>query len=445
MPPAPKLAQTLGFVRNPLAAALGNYRRYGDVWQLKLASRGEPFTVTCHPDHVKSLLTAKPDDAPSLTGESPLRPILGPNSVLTLVGPKHMRQRKLLLPPFHGEAVQRYREMIERVVDRELSSWRPGQELRLAQRMQAVTLEVIMSGVFGIDEGTAQIGSAGVRVKSLISRLLRGSTTPIWQLVELQNVGRREPRGMMKWILDFADRRIYELIRERRALGTTTGRHDVFSLLLEARDEDGNPMTDEELRDELLTLLLAGHETTANSLAWTFERMLRAPHTYDALRQAVRGGEEDASQAYVEATIQEGMRVRPVIPFIVRMAERPWRFGRYVVPTGTPAAMSIVALHHRPDVYPEPEQFAPQRFIERKDGRLVAKNPGTYTWIPFGGGIRRCLGATLAMAEQRLVLQAIAERVDLEVLDPAPETPRQRNVTMIPSRGGRVRVTRVLR
>jgi cytochrome P450 len=441
MPPGGKLAQTLGFVRNPLESALNASQRYGDVWQLKLASRADSFTVTCHPDHVKSLLAAKPDDAPSLTGESPLRPILGPNSVLTLVGPRHMRQRKLLLPPFHGEAVQRYVEMIEQVVDRELSSWRQGQTFGLAERMQAVTLEVIMRGVFGIDDdATAGVGSAGARVKGMISRLLRGSATPLWQLVELQNIQRLEPRGVMKVILDAADRRMYELIRERRALGTIEGRHDVFSLLLEARDEDGQPLTDEELRDELLTLLLAGHETTANSLAWTHERLLRTPAAYDALREAVRGGDEQASNAHVEATIHEGMRVRPVIPFIVRMAKRPWQLGQYVVPANTPVAMSIVAVHHRPDVYPEPEQFRPERFIE--DGR--AKKPGTYTWIPFGGGIRRCLGATLAMAEQRVVMRAIAERVDLAAPDAAPEKPRQRNVTMIPGHGGRVTVERIL-
>ncbi len=443
MQPGPKLAQTLRFVRNPRRSILGAQRQYGDVWQLKLATRPEPFAVTCHPDHVKSLLTAKPDDAPSITGESPLRPILGPNSVLTLVGPRHMRQRKLLLPPFHGEAVQRYAEMIEEVVDRELSSWRVGETFSLAQRMQAVTLEVIMRGVFGIDDDSAGAGSAGARVKETIRRVLHGSTTTIWSLVELQNLGRREPRGAMKWILDVADRRMYDLIRERRALGTIPGRHDVFSLLLEARDEDGEPLTDHELRDELLTLVLAGHETTANSLAWTHERLLRTPRAYDALRDAVRGGGE-ASEAHVEATIQEGMRVRPVIPFIARMAKRPWRLGQYVVPAGTPIALSILALQHRPDVYPEPDQFRPERFLGTRDGRDAVLKPGTYTWIPFGGGIRRCLGATLAMAEQRVVMRAISERIDLEAPKPEPEKPRQRNVTMIPSRGGEVTVTRVL-
>ena len=209
----------------------------------------------------------------------------------------------------------------------------------------------------------------------------------------------------------------------------------MLSLLLQARDEDGQQLTDDELRDELLTLVLAGHETTANSLAWTFERLLRKPDPYAQLRDLVRN-DDPRADAYVEATIHEGMRVRPVIPMIVRMVNQRWRFGDYVVPAHTPVAVNIVALHHREDVYPEPHRFAPERFLERK--------PGTYTWIPFGGGIRRCLGATLAMAEQRVVLRAIARRTDLVAPDLAPEPARQRNVTMIPRDGGRVLVRRKL-
>jgi cytochrome P450 len=433
-PRAPKPVQTLQFVRDPMSSALRSYGRFGDVWELKLASRSEPFVVTAHPDHFKSLLTARAD-APSLTGESPLRPILGPNSVLTLNGERHMRQRKLLLPPFHGDAVTRYVEMIERVVDRELSRWQVGETFALAERMQAVTLEVIMSGVFGIEPGGPR-WSPGARLRATVSRLMRGSSTPAWQFAELQNTGRIEPRGLMRWVLTLVDRRMYAVIRARRAIGSVPGAHDVLSLLLEASDEDGRPLTDEELRDELLTLLLAGHETTANSLAWTFERMLRTPAPYARLRELVRDG-DDSAPAYVEAVIHEGMRVRPVIPFIARMVKRPWQLGEYVIPAGTPVAMSIVALHHRPDIYPDPHRFAPERFVDHK--------PGTYTWVPFGGGIRRCLGATLAMAEQRVVMRALAERVDLVAADPAPESPRQRNVTMIPARGGQVTVARVLR
>jgi cytochrome P450 len=178
--------------------------------------------------------------------------------------------------------------------------------------------------------------------------------------------------------------------------------------------------------------VLAGHETTANSLAWTFERLVRAPEPYERLRVLTRAG-ADAADDYVEATVYEGMRMRPVIPMIVRLVKRPWQFGPYVIPAETPVAISIVALHHRRDVYSDPFTFRPERFVENK--------PGTYTWIPFGGGIRRCLGASLAMAEQRVMVEAIARRTDLVASDSAPEGGRQRNVTMIPSHGARVVVT----
>jgi cytochrome P450 len=431
MPPArrqARLVQTVRFVMRPMGSSLAARRDLGDVWQLELLSRPEPFVVTSHPDHVRSLFTAKPADAPSLTGESPLRPILGPNSVLTSVGERHMRQRKLLLPPFHGQAVQRYVEMIAAVAEREIDRWPVGETFALAPRMQAVTLDVIMSGVFGI-EGRPVRGTAEHRMRETIRRLLVGSTHPLYQLIELQNAGRLEPSGILRALLSLVDRSLYAVIRERRAAGAQTGRHDVLSLLLEARDEEGQPLTDEELRDELLTLVLAGHETTANSLAWTFERLLRTPAAYDRLRELTRAQDDDAA-GYVEATVYEGMRIRPVIPFIVRMVKRPWRLGEYVVPAKTPVAVSIVALHHREDVYPHPHVFRPERFLHRK--------PGTYTWIPFGGGIRRCLGATLAMAEQRVVLDAIARRTDLVAPDPAREPARQRNVTMIPRHGGLV-------
>ena len=431
MPPGrdqSRLRETLHFAFMPMAFSLGAYRDMGDVWQLQLLSRREPFVVTTHPDHVKSLLKAKPEDAPSLTGESPLRPILGPNSVLTSVGARHMRQRKLLLPPFHGEAVQRYVDMIVEVANREIDRWPVGKPFALAPRMQAVTLNVIMAGVFGIESSPPR-GSAERKMRDTIRRLLLASTNPTYQLIELQNAARTEPRGVLKALLGIVDRQIYAVIRARRAASPADGRHDVLSLLLEARDENGEPLTDHELRDELMSLVLAGHETTANSLAWTFERMLRTPAAYDRLREVVRA-HDPAVDEHLDATIHEGMRVRPVIPFIVRMVKRRWEFGEYVVPARTPVAVSIIALHHRSDVYPEPHAFRPERFLDHK--------PGTYTWIPFGGGIRRCLGATLAMAEQRVVLQAITARTDMIAPDPKPERPRQRNVTMIPNRGGRV-------
>jgi cytochrome P450 family 135 len=450
-PTSPPLLQGLRFGLRPMSFHLANLRRFGDVWTLRLPTRRGGFVVTCHPDHLESLLKATPADAPSLTGESPLRPILGANSVLTSVGERHLRQRKLLLPPFHGEAVQRYVRMISEVTEREIDTWPTGEPFALAPRMQAVTLEVIMRGVFGVD-GAPAPGTVEHRMRDTTRRLLAMSTHPLYQLLEMRNAGASEARGVLRRMLRIADRDMYAVIRERRAEAGHAGRNDVLSLLLAARDEQGEPLTDQELRDELMSLLLAGHETTANSLAWIFERLLRHPEVYDRLRALVRGSDSAASRDYVEATIHEGMRNRPVIPMIVRMVTRPWRFGDYVVPARTPVAVSIIALHHRTDVYPQPLVFAPERFLgvragdehSREAGRRAFVKPGTYTWIPFGGGIRRCLGATLAMAEQRVVLEAIARRTDLRAPDAAPESPRMRNVTMIPRGGCTVVVERGL-
>jgi cytochrome P450 len=434
MPPGlglPATLQGLRFARRPMSFALAAQRRFGDVWQLRVPTRAEAFTVTCHPDHVRSLLTADSADVPSLTGESPLRPILGPNSVLTSVGARHLRQRKLLLPPFHGEAVQRYVAMIADVAEQEIKRWPVGEPFALAPRMQAVTLEVIMRGVFGVGAGSVTT-DAERRMRQALRRMLAASMSPVYLLVEMRNARHAEPKGVLAAVMAMVDRQMYAVIRERRAAGDRDRRADVLSVLLAASDEDGRPLTDHELRDELMSLVLAGHETTANSLAWTFERLLRTPPAYARLRDLVRGNDPAGAQEYVEATIHEGMRNRPVIPMIARMAMRPWRFGDYTVPARTPVAVSIIALHHRPDVYPDPHAFDPGRFVQAK--------PGTYSWIPFGGGIRRCLGATLAMAEQRVVLEAIARHTDLAAPDPAPERPRMRNVTMIPRGGCQVRI-----
>jgi cytochrome P450 len=235
--------------------------------------------------------------------------------------------------------------------------------------------------------------------------------------------------GPTKGVIAYLDRHVYAVIASRRAAGDTDG-NDILSMLLTAEKEDGERLTDQELRDELLTLVLAGHETTANQLAWTFERLLRTPAAYDRLRELVRDGGGEEADAWIEATISEGMRNRPVIPIIGRRVTEPWRLGEYTLPAESWVLMSILLVHHRADVYPDPFAFRPERFLGQK--------PGTYTWIPFGGGIRRCLGATLAMAEQRSVLRAITARTDLAAPDPESEHARHRNVTMIPAKGAQV-------
>ncbi|MCW2996330.1 MAG: cytochrome [Conexibacter sp.] len=426
----PRALQVLRFNQRQIDFVFGARRRLGEVFRMQGIVPGGPV-ITSHPDHVQSLFTAKPEHAHSLTGESPLRPIVGPNSVLTAIGPRHLRQRKLLLPPFHGEAIARYEEMIVEATDRELDRWPLNTPIALAPRMQAITLDVIMSGIFGI-EGTPERGTPEHALRRATKGLLRASTWRTAQLAELMNIGRDEPVGITKIGLDLLDRPTYQVIRERRAATDLEDRRDILSLLLQARTEEGEELSDRELRDELLALVLAGHETTANQLAWIWERLVRTPAAHDRLRDAVRGSDDAASARIVEATITEGMRSRPVIPIIGRRVLVPWRLGEYAVPADTPVTMSILLVHHREDVYPDPFAFRPERWDDDK--------PGTYTWIPFGGGVRRCLGAALAMAEQRIVLEAMARRLDITYVDPEPEHAVHRNVTMIPAAGARVTV-----
>jgi cytochrome P450 len=422
----PRAVQVLRFNQRQIEFVFRARRELGEVFRMRGTVSGGPV-VTSHPAHVRSLFTAKPDEAPSLTGESPLRPIVGPNSVLTAVGPRHMRQRKLLLPSFHGEAIARYTQMISDAAEREIDRWPVGHPFALAPRMQAITLDVIMGGIFGI-EGRPARGTAEYGLRTATRRLVAASTWPGAQLAELMNIGRHEPVGITRVGLELLDRPTYSVIAARRRAADLDERHDILSMLLRARTEDGEALSDRELRDELLTLVLAGHETTANSLAWTWERLVRAPAPHERLREAVRSGAD--ADAVVEATITEGMRSRPVIPIIGRRVILPWRLGPFAVGPGTPVTMSILLLHHREDLYPAPFAFRPERWLDRK--------PDTYEWIPFGGGIRRCLGAALAMAEQRVVLTAMARRLDLAAADPEPERALHRNVTMIPARGARV-------
>jgi cytochrome P450 len=424
--PLPRLAQMLRFNQRQVEYVFGARRRLGEVFRMRTAMPGGPV-VTSHPDHVRSLFTTKPELVPSLTGESPLRPILGPNSVLTANEPRHMRQRKLLLPPFHGEAIERYTAMIAGAAEREIDRWPLSRPFALAPRMQAITLDVIMAGIFGI-EGRPEHGTPEFWMRFATKRLVAASASPLAQIGELMNMTRKEPVGLTRLGVELLDRPTYAVIEARRRDERLEERRDILSLLLQARTEEGEAMDDREVRDELLTLVLAGHETTANSLAWTWERLVRNPAAHESLREAVRS--DEGAEEQIEATIVESMRSRPVVPMIGRRVTVPWRLGPYAISANTPIAISILLVHHREDLYPRPFEFRPERWLGRK--------PGTYEWIPFGGGIRRCLGAALAMAEQHVVLEAMARRLDLEAAEPEPEHALHRNVTMIPARGGRV-------
>jgi cytochrome P450 family 135 len=419
----PPFLQGVRYVRNPLHFLSGLQRRYGDIFTVRFPFFGK-LVYVASPELVKEVFTGSP--AVFHAGEANatvLEPALGPNSVLTLDDEPHMQQRKLLLPPFHGERVERYGEVIREATRREMEAWPVGKPFALRPSTQRITLSVILRAVFGIDD-EKRIDRATKLIDVFSDRV-----TTITKFPGLRrDLGPRSPwRRFLKARAEL-DEFLYEEIALRRAEAASEERDDVLSLLLAARHDDGSPMSDEELRDELLTVVGAGHETTATALAWAMERLLRTPAVLQRLRESIDAGEDD----YLEATVKETLRARPVIVDIARKLAAPATVGGYELPAGSFVMPAIAALHYREDIFPDPEEFRPERFL---DGRA-----DNYAWIPFGGGVRRCVGAAFAEYEMRIVLREIVGRARLTAPDPKPEKARIRNITITPAKGTRVRL-----
>jgi cytochrome P450 family 135 len=393
--------------------------RFGDMFTLRIANEGT-WVVTSNPEVIKQVFTGDPRLLHAGEANRILLPVLGPNSVLLLDDGAHLRQRKLMLPPFHGERMQRYGELMASIAAQEIERWPTGQPYPLRPRMQAMTLEMILRAVFGVSEGPRL-----ERLRQELRRLLDIVTSPLNGVVLLtlgpERVGqiarfRRE--------LDRVNGPIYEEIADRSRAGDLAQRDDIMSLLLQATHEDGSPMSDEELRDELVTLLVAGHETTANALSWAVERLCRHPQKLERLTEEVRTGEN----GYLEAVVQETLRLRPVISIVLRRLVEPMEIGGRLLPAGASIVPSIHLVHRRGDIYPRPHEFLPERFLEAEGGRA----PGTYTWIPFGGGVRRCLGAAFAQFEMETVLRELLLRRTLAPSRAGSERVYRRAITETP-------------
>ena len=428
-PRQPQYAQALQWLARPQEFMLRQRDRFGDVFTFDFIT-GFPLVVLADPEDVKTVFTGSPKVMHAGEANVVLGPILGANSVLLLDEDRHLRERRLLLPPFHGDRMRRYAEIMEEAVEREVSTWSAGEKMPLIDRMQAITLEVIMRAVFGVESGAEM-----ERLRQLLVNMLSLTTDP-GRLVAGLFFGIDSDRvvSSRRAALDPVDEELYRIIAAHREDPLLGERDDILSMLLMARDEDGRPMSDDELRDELMTLLIAGHETTASTLAWAFERLVHEPEKLERLVAEVR---EDDGDAYTEAVIQETLRLRPVIPMVVRVITEPITVGqgRFRLPAGSRVAPSILLVHLREDIYPQPFDFRPERFI--------AEPPGTYTWIPFGGGMRRCIGAAFAQFEMRAVLRGVLRSVDLAPAGGAERISR-RAITLVPRRGGRVRVEGVL-
>jgi cytochrome P450 family 135 len=453
-PRMPSLLQAAFVTASPYGWMVKRWRRYGDVFSSRFPIFGRVVYVA-DPALVKEVFTG--DSATFHAGEAntlALGDALGEHSLLTLDEERHLSQRKLLLPPFHGESVRRYVEVMAEATEREVARWPAGKEIELRPRMQAITLDVILRAVFGVRD-SERMDLFRERIPPL------GETTSVlnWLPFMDRDLGGITPAARFRRALAGVDELIYAEIADRRAGGARehrsdrraggarehrsdrraggarehrshrraepegNERDDVLSLLLRARHEDGSAMTDTELRDELMTLLTAGHETTATGLAWAFERLLRTPRVLERLTASL---DDDA---YLDAVVKETLRVRPVIVDVARKLTRDAEVAGWHLPAGTLVLPAIAVLHARPDLYESPAEFRPERFL----------NGGaeSYAWIPFGGGVRRCIGASFAQVEMTTVLREVLRRVRLRAPTQRPERGVIRHVTVVPGRGAR--------
>ena len=429
LPPEPAMSplrQTMSWAFRPLPFMERCRRELGDSFSIMFLGFERPMVMLSDPAAIKALYTEREHGLPPGRNVF-LEPILGSRSLLLLEGADHLAHRKLMLPAFHGERMRSYEPIVREIVDAEIDTWPLGEDFALHPRMQAVTLEVILRVVFGVSEGTRL-----ERLRGLLSRLLAETSSASTQLRALRHQPRRRrasPMGRFEggWrrSTSCSTRRSPSTARE----DDLEDRDDILSALILARFEDGEGMTDTDLRDQLMTLLLAGHETTATALAWTFDLLLRHPAPMQRLRDSLEEGEDE----YLRATITESLRLRPVVPLAGRRLAKDLVADGLTLPAGTDVTPAIWLAHTRADAYPEPFAFRPERFLE--------EGPETYAWIPFGGSVRRCIGGAFAEFEMRIVLREVLTRCELHKSDPAPERVARRNVTLSPRDGTPVVLT----
>jgi cytochrome P450 family 135 len=425
-PSAPPPVQTVSWLFRPIEFMNRCRRRYGDAFSVKFVGFQTPMVMVSDPEAIAALYKGRDNGLPPGRTVA-LQPVMGPRSVLLLEGQEHLARRKLMVPAFHGERMRALGPLVEEIVDREIDDWPLDTPFAIHPRMQSVTLEVILRAVFGVsDEGRL------ARLRTLLTGLLRESSSPALQLRVLvaRRLGRAGPLDDLQRTNDEVNGLLAAEIAERRADQGLDERSDILSQLVASRFEDGSSMDDSELRDQLMTLLLAGHETTATALAWTFDLLLRNPAVLHRLREELDAEADD----YLRAVISESLRLRPVIALAGRRLHSELPVNGYTLPAGTDVTPAIWLTHTRSDLYPDPLAFRPERFLDNP--------PKTYGWIPFGGGIRRCLGAAFAEFEMRVVLREVLGRCELRLARRAPERIARRNITFSPRHGTPVTVAR---
>lgn len=424
LPPGPRLpavVQSVRFLSGRLNFIPDLHERYGSVFTVRILPGPQHFVLFSDPAHIKEIFAADPAEFHAGKGNEILRVAMGDHSVLLTDDAEHMRARKLLMPAFTASAVRGYRGLVETIAKAEVDTWSPGDVVAALDRMNAITLEVILQVVFGVTD-EERLGRLRPRVREMID--ISPVVVAGWLYPQL----RRLPPWRGHYAnLEAVDSLIYAEIADRRNAPDLQARDDVLSRLLRVGgDDDTAPLTDAELRDQLVTLLLAGHETTASALSWTLHELARDPEVLGRARSAAENGDD----AYLEACLKEGMRLHPIIDFVARTLQSEQTIGGWTLPRGVTVAPSIMLAHAREDNFEDHTAFRPERFT---DG-----SPAPNTWIPFGGGVRRCIGAGFSLMEGTVVLEEILQRFDLRAEKPART--RLRNITNVPKDGAPIRL-----
>jgi cytochrome P450 family 135 len=416
--PLPKAVQSARFIVRPISFMEHWRRRLGETFGASLYGPGDVVFVSSA-ESLKALFTRDRINTIAPGRNIVLSPLLGEGSLLRQEGEEHLRRRKLMLPPFHGDRMRAYEETIEEATREAIGSWRTGEPFALHPTMQDITLEVILRAVFGVEDTGRHD-----ELSEALTEILAATATPRAVGLIFPVLRDTPPYRRLAGLISRVDGLLASEVSERRADPAVDEREDILSMLVAARFDDGSQMSDAEIRDQLMTLLLAGHETTATALAWAFDLLFRHPEAFERVREEARAGDD---HQYLDAVIDETLRVRPVVPFTGRELREPTTLDGYDYEPGQVILAAIWLAHTRPDLYADPYTFRPERFL--------GDSPETYSWVPFGGGTRRCIGASFAELEMRVALRTILRECDLGPATDRPERPMRRNVTMSPAQG----------
>ncbi|MGB6298173.1 MAG: cytochrome P450 [Rivularia sp. (in: cyanobacteria)] len=430
-PKTPRFAQLIEWVFNPLQLMEKSAKTYGDTFKLFLVGNN-PMVFVSHPQAIKEIFNANPDKFNVGKGNKLAASLLGEQSLALLDGAPHQRQRKLLTPPFHGDRMKQYGELICKITEKVISEWKISEPFDVRKSMQEISLRVILQAVFGLNEGERYD-----EIKQLIGSVLEISGSPLKAMLVFvpllqKDLGAWSPWGRFLRQQKRLDDLLYAEIQERRD-NPEASREDILSLMMAARDEENKPMTDKEMHDELMTLLIAGHETTASSLTWAFYWIHHLPEVREKLLAEIDTVDEQdlntiAKLPYLNGVCAETLRIYPVgLLTFPRINKAPMEIMGYEYPAETWLMPCIYLTHHREDLYPEPKQFKPERFID--------KQYSPYEYLPFGGGNRRCIGMAFALFEMKLVLTIVLKNLDLSIVNNHEVKPTRRGGTLAPSGG----------